>query len=60
MTPQAEATQAQDRAGTRPAETPGLLTGYFAYLNRSRLLTHEEEKMLRTGERGRLLRGDAA
>jgi len=55
MTPQVEATQAGDRAGTRPAETPGLLTGYFAYINRSRLLTHEEEielgKRAREGDR---------
>ena len=34
MTPQVEATPAKDRAGTRPAETPGLLTGYFAHINR--------------------------
>jgi hypothetical protein len=35
MTPQVEATQAGDRGGTNPAETPGFLTGYFAYINRS-------------------------
>jgi hypothetical protein len=35
MTPQVEATQAKDRARTRPAETPRLLVGYFAYINRS-------------------------
>jgi hypothetical protein len=35
MTPQVEAMQAGDRVRTRPAETPGFLVGYFAYINRS-------------------------
>jgi RNA polymerase primary sigma factor len=33
----------EDHATTRMPETPELLPGYFKYINRGRLLTHEEE-----------------
>jgi RNA polymerase primary sigma factor len=33
----------EDRAVGRSPDTPELLPGYFAYINRGRLLTHEEE-----------------
>jgi RNA polymerase primary sigma factor len=45
----------EDRAVGRTPDTPELLPGYFAYINRGRLLTHEEEidlsERVKTGDK---------
>ena len=45
----------EDHTVARAPETPELLPSYFAYINRGRLLTHEEEielsKKARAGDR---------
>ena len=45
----------EDRSATRQVETPGLIPGYFARIDKGKLLTHEEEidlsKRAKAGDR---------
>ena len=44
------------RAPERPSETPDLIPGYFAHIDKGKLLTHAEEidlsKRAKTGDKG--------
>src|SRR5215211_7774194 len=44
------------RAADRPSETPDLIPGYFAHIDKSKLLTHSEEidlsKKAKAGDEG--------